>query len=509
MRGNRISTISFDYLKSLFDDTYDIGFLSADRLRYCANMPVKQTIDLTEKPNVANFTNRTHFRNFTNAIVLAKEGSVWDYSHYDEIVEVLSTNGLKNWFEIYVNYKEAAIQSGIGVRARNSLVYSYKFGFDCKLACIGFIDEIIDIPTNLRINNKLWNRCNGCNDCYNACPVKAIHNKQEQVWIDGMACDDFLGYSDHPSIPSIKKFWHKNVHPELSDEYVSNIKTFHDAQDILGSNLPWDANGYTFDGNVTRKNGKKVNIPVCRECTSQPRCSKWGGKFPYTDVEEQKKLEKRKWKRGWTMTTNKDEFKNIFGVPILHTNVDTKNQIENLFAGVDLNELVQDVQNLNNWNCNLKTGHGLKVDQNKLFWVNDFIQHLQPYVFKWIDKFAVKKQEFDIEFGNPWINVYNEGDNQNTHNHLGNNNILSYAYFLTFPENSANIYFNNSMKDKNFHGQDSGLMLNIIDGVYEPKIQQGDLLLFPAWLEHGVNKNKSNQRVTISGNIKIKAIDNA
>jgi hypothetical protein len=24
-----------------------------------------------------------------------------------------------------------------------------------------------------------------------------------------------------------------------------------------------------------------TNIPFCRECTSQPRCSKWGGKYPY------------------------------------------------------------------------------------------------------------------------------------------------------------------------------------------------------------------------------------
>ena len=31
------------------------------------------------------------------------------------------------------------------------------------------------------------------------------------------------------------------------------------------------------------KNGKPVIIPFCRECTSQPRCSKWNGQYPYSN----------------------------------------------------------------------------------------------------------------------------------------------------------------------------------------------------------------------------------
>ena len=49
--------------------------------------------------------------------------------------------------------------------------------------------------------------------------------------------------------------------------------------------MSWDRNGYTFDGQVIRKDGDPVNVPFCRECTSQPRCSKWNGKFPYERVE--------------------------------------------------------------------------------------------------------------------------------------------------------------------------------------------------------------------------------
>jgi ferredoxin len=293
--------VSFDYIKSLFDDTWDVGVISAEQLKEAAYNPIKQP---TRPMNPANFTNHVHYRGFTNTVILIKKGETWDYSHYDEALEILNRSGLKNWFEVFTNYKVAAILAGLGVRARNSLVYSYKFGFDCHISAIGFNSEIIDLPTNRRVNRKMWKRCQGCDDCYNACPPKAIHNKEEPYWLDSMACDNFIGYSDHPTIPSIKKFWHENVYPELPKEEVAKIKNWFDVVAIFDGkvhpgSLPWNKNGYTFDGNVTRKDGKKVAIPVCRECTSQPRCSKWNGNYPYDDVAKQKEYQIIEFKRGW------------------------------------------------------------------------------------------------------------------------------------------------------------------------------------------------------------------
>ena len=33
----------------------------------------------------------------------------------------------------------------------------------------------------------------------------------------------FLGLSDHPRIPSMKKFWHENVRPDISKEIVDRV----------------------------------------------------------------------------------------------------------------------------------------------------------------------------------------------------------------------------------------------------------------------------------------------
>jgi|TARA_Y100000296_G_scaffold83918_2_gene115979 Pyruvate/2-oxoacid:ferredoxin oxidoreductase delta subunit len=186
---------------------------------------------------------------------------------------------------IYTNFKEAAIQAGLGVRAKNSLVYSYRFGFESKICVIGFDETIKDIPTNRRVNKKVWNRCVGCWDCAINCPVKAIHNDGNDLknnWLDSSKCDNFIGYGDLPDIPSIKKFWHKNVYPELPEQEVTKLKTAIQVKEKYGTMLPFDRNGYTFHSSFgPKKDGKPISIPHCRECTSQPRCSKWKGKYPY------------------------------------------------------------------------------------------------------------------------------------------------------------------------------------------------------------------------------------
>ena len=47
--------------------------------------------------------------------------------------------------------------------------------------------------------------------------------------------------------------------------------------------LPFDRDGYSFHSSFgPEKDGKPINIPMCRECTSQPRCSKYKGDYPYS-----------------------------------------------------------------------------------------------------------------------------------------------------------------------------------------------------------------------------------
>ena len=277
-------TISFNTLQSWFPDEWDVGIISAEYLRQASLRPIKHKFD----HRGLDITNGIHFPPLYNSLVLARDGHAWDYTLFQEAEMILKKNGYTKFTQVYTNYKEVMILAGLGVRARNSLVYNYKFGFDCHIAVIMILEEVVDLPTHTRVNENMWHRCKDCDDCRKACPVGAIHNDVKHPWIDSTACDDFLSSSDHPTIPSIKKFWLDKVHPEFPKDVAKKLNTTSKVMDYFNGKLfPFDKNGYTHDGNVARHKGAPISVPSCRECTSQPRCSKWEGKYPYDDVAEQ------------------------------------------------------------------------------------------------------------------------------------------------------------------------------------------------------------------------------
>ena len=286
--------LNMEEIKRWFDsDKWDIGYLTKEQLETCSRIPIKAQYQYAKG---WNFTNDIHFNwmGICNGIVLIKHSSVsFDYLLYEEATEILIKQGLKeeiDWNHVYINFKEAEIVSGRGVRARNSLVYNYKFGFDSKVCVIGFMERIQNPSKIKRVagNNfkeEFWHKCIGCDACREVCPVGAIHNNESINWLDSEKCDDFLGLSDHPRIPSMKKFWHENVRPDISKEIVDRVISSKENTEMGEGEQPfidWNANGYTSTGGIFRKDGKEISVPVCRECQVQAPCSGWGGKYPYT-----------------------------------------------------------------------------------------------------------------------------------------------------------------------------------------------------------------------------------
>ena len=114
-------------------------------------------------------------------------------------------------------------------------------------------------------------------------------------------------------------------------------------------------------------------------------------------------------------------------------------------------------------------------------------------------------QRPDIRIGtydvDAWVNINYNGSSNDPHEHLTRGGFLSGILYVKVPHNSGNIVFQDA---RNYMQLRSEPLMYYNDGnstaPYTPL--ENELLLFPYWLIHGVEENKSNEeRVSIAFNI--------
>ena len=256
-------------IESFNDEEWDFSWLNGIEINQVLNFPIK--IDDTSYINEVN-THRMEIDPDTLFLVVVKKTQDYDYSLTNSVLKILYNNFKIDGKEFWCNYKYATILSGLCQYAKNNLVYHHKFYFDTHLSVIQLFSPIIDLPVRKLPNFNLLEKCNNCFDCYFSCPVNAIHNQENWMWVDMEKCDNFNHFNNHPFIPSIKENWLKYEAPFLSENIKQKISNFEDAVKYTGKPI----NCYSsIDNNVY------YQFPICRECTSQPKCSKYNGNYPY------------------------------------------------------------------------------------------------------------------------------------------------------------------------------------------------------------------------------------
>lgn len=258
--------LDFNEIKKIFDvNLWDVGFLSEENLKRSGSAPIKGVCHLSGH----NLTSGSHFTPF-NGIILARYAEETnDYSLYEESLSILKSKYSEDIFaQVYINFKEAALLSGIGSRAKNSLIYNRKFGFQCKFCAYVFSSNIKNYEI-LSPSKNLLNLCEGCDDCIKNCPVGDIH----EDWIDAQKCDDFISLGNHPTIPSIKWFWYEKMKPDIPRSTVESWTQHNEAPEFKWGQ---GVDGYyELDDTYLKKDGVAVvSIPHCKECLCQSKCSK-------------------------------------------------------------------------------------------------------------------------------------------------------------------------------------------------------------------------------------------
>jgi len=117
-----------------------------------------------------------------------------------------------------------------------------------------------------------------------------------------------------------------------------------------------------------------------------------------------------------------------------------------------------------------------------------------------------------------WCSKYTKGMYQAEHNHLDRNELFSFVYFAKYdPTKDADLVFVKDMtlaKQSGFLVEDSSYTLckelqdhPVFCNQVALNIKEGDLVIFPSYLEHFVEEQKyDGPRITIAGNL-YKVID--
>ena len=98
---------------------------------------------------------------------------------------------------------------------------------------------------------------------------------------------------------------------------------------------------------------------------------------------------------------------------------------------------------------------------------------------------------FVFKLNDIWINKYAKKDYQGSHIHPGD-----YSFIIYYKTDKSYTVFNSPVKSILEYGDNK-----IFYKDYQTKLKQGDIIMFPSYLEHWVRPNSNN--ITIAGNIKI------
>jgi hypothetical protein len=116
----------------------------------------------------------------------------------------------------------------------------------------------------------------------------------------------------------------------------------------------------------------------------------------------------------------------------------------------------------------------------------------------------------DIYLDNFWYNIYHDNQGQEVHDHLGDvGTDISFWSGIYYNKNASPTTFirpDKLYKTQSFENSENSTIAESLYHKYETEVKDGDIILFPPYLDHGVESkswHKNNMRLTFSFNINI------
>ena len=189
-------------------------------------------------------------------------------------------------------------------------------------------------------------------------------------------------------------------------------------------------------------------------------------------------------------------FKDLFKVPIFHGKLDNwkKYNRDLLPLCKEIRKETDDMSGLP-WNCNVWSTYAYDDQLFKRSEFQEVSRAIATYVRSYLDR-RQWKGEAKILMTELWVNHQDKYQYQEYHDHR--ERIISGIYYIDVPEGAPGIMMKTPLKanfDDLFFNEDA------VQEVNHLKIETGDILLFPSWLDHGVKANMTDShRVNVSFN---------
>jgi len=198
-------------------------------------------------------------------------------------------------------------------------------------------------------------------------------------------------------------------------------------------------------------------------------------------------------------------FKNLFSVPIFHGKLDNWKKYRRDLLPVchEVRKETDDMSKLP-WNCHVWSTYAYDKRLYKRKEFQEISKAISVYVRSYLDRRKWKRQD-KIIMTELWVNYQDKYQFQEYHDHK--ERVLSGIFYLEVPENAPGLIIQNPQK-ANF--DDLFFFQEEVRDVNEINVETGDLIMFPSWLDHGVNANMTDKpRINIAFNFGIPKIVDA
>jgi len=162
-------------------------------------------------------------------------------------------------------------------------------------------------------------------------------------------------------------------------------------------------------------------------------------------------------------------------------------------------------------NCNyerMRSNNGdISVSKYVLNDITDLQKEIKIHIDNYTKKFLKVKNNLNFYFLNSWLVKHHPHDFAQSHCHI--NSLISGVFYLTVPPNSGDLKFSKTHSHTNLFNQNIAIDYesynNINADTWLINSVEGQIILFPSFMEHSVTENLSNQvRYSLAFNLYVK-----